>query len=102
MTLLKEIPEARSVNFSLLFENDESEYTVLNKDDLCLRVAVLSSKTIQGTDIRRLKLKLFEGSSPTRRSTEKDNADGRRHAMSKLVKKLVVLQAYQQKNHVHP
>ena len=68
-TIKKEIPKAQSVSFSLLFENDESKYIVLNKDNLCLRVAVLSSKTIPGTDIRRLKLKLFEGSSPTRRST---------------------------------
>ena len=59
---------------------------MLNKDDLCLRVTVLSSKTIPGTNIRRLKLKLFEGSSPTRRSTEKDNADGRRHALQGDVK----------------
>ena len=59
----KEIPKIRYVNFSLLFENDEGEYVVLNEDPLCLRVAVLSSKTIPGTDIRRLKLKVFEGSS---------------------------------------
>ena len=68
----KEIPKIRYVNFSLLFENDEGEYVVLNEDPLCLRVAVLSSKTIPGTDIRRLKLKVFEGSSPTRESAEKD------------------------------
>ena len=62
----KEIPKIRYLNFSLLFENDEGEY--VNEDPLCLRVAVLSSKTIPGTDIRRLKLKVFEGSSPTRES----------------------------------
>ncbi len=49
----------------------ESEYVVLNEDTLCLRVAVLS-KIIPGTDICCLKLKVFEGSSPTRDTGEKD------------------------------
>ena len=61
----KEIPKAKFMDFSLLFENDEEEYVVLNNDALCLRVAITSAKTIPGTDIRCLKLRVFEGSSPS-------------------------------------
>ncbi len=49
----KEISKAKFMDFSLLFENDEGEYVVLN-NDACLRVAITSAKTIPGTDIRRL------------------------------------------------
>ncbi len=58
-----------------------SEYVVLKEDTLCLRVAVLSSKTIPGTAIRRLKLKVFEGSSPTRDTGEKDEDKERQFAL---------------------
>ncbi len=61
----KEIHKAKFMDFSLLFENDEGEYVVLNNDALCLRVAITSAKTIPGTDIRRLKLRVSEGSSPS-------------------------------------
>ncbi len=64
-----------------MFENDEGEYVVLNEDTLCLRVAVLSSKTFPGTDIRRLKLKVFEGSSPTRDTGEEDEDKERQFAL---------------------
>lgn len=54
------------MDLSLLFENDEGEYLVLNNyDSLCLRIAITSAKTIPGTDIHRLKLRVFEGSSPS-------------------------------------
>ena len=54
------------MDFGLQFENDESDYVVLNSNDaLSLRVALTSAKNIPGTEIRRLKLRLFEGLSPS-------------------------------------
>ena len=62
----KEIPKTRTIDFSLLYENDEGEYVVMNSHDpLCIRIAFASAKTIPGTDVRRLKIRIFEGSSPS-------------------------------------
>ena len=38
---------------------------MLNDDPVCLRIAIFASKRIEGTDISRLKLRVFEGSSPS-------------------------------------
>ena len=53
------------MEFDILYQNDEGEHVVLNDDPMCLRIAVSSSKRIEGTDIFRLqvKLELFEGLS---------------------------------------
>ena len=53
------------MEFDILYQNDEGRHVVLNDDPMCLRIAVSSSKRIEGTDIFRLQLKLelFEGLS---------------------------------------
>ena len=53
------------MEFGLRYENDEGKYVVLNDDPVCLRIAISASKRIEGTDISRLKLRVFEGSSPS-------------------------------------
>ena len=63
--VLREIPKTKYMEFGLQYENDEGEYVVLNDDPTCLRIAISGSKRIEGTDVSRLKLRLFEGSSPS-------------------------------------
>jgi hypothetical protein len=61
-----EIPKTRTIDINLLYENDEGEYVVMNSHDLlCLRTAFAAAKTIPGTEVRRLKICVFEGSSPS-------------------------------------
>ena len=45
-----------------VYENDDGEHVVLNKDPQCLRIAIASSPVIPGTDLKRLKVEIFEGS----------------------------------------
>ncbi len=62
--------EIQYMEFGLMYENDEGEYVVLNDDPTCLRIAISGSKRIEGTDVSRLKLRLFEGSSPSVKTTQ--------------------------------
>ena len=61
----REIPKTRGLTFGLLYENDEKELVVMNNDPLCFRIAISGLKCIPGTDIHRLKVRIFEGSSPS-------------------------------------
>ncbi|CAB3998493.1 ---NA--- [Paramuricea clavata] len=62
----KEIPKTCTIDFSLMYENDEGEYVFMNSHNpLCIRIAFASAKTIPGTDVRRLKIRIFQGSSPS-------------------------------------
>ena len=61
----REIPKTRGLTFGLLYENDEKELVVMNNDPLCFRIAISGLKCISGTDIHRLKVRIFEGSSPS-------------------------------------
>ena len=76
----KEIPKTQIIDFSLLYENDEGEYVVMNNHDpLCIRIAFASAKIIPGTDVRRLKIRIFEGSSPSVKvaeTTERSDSTG--------------------------
>ena len=63
------------MEFRLQYENDEGEYVVLNDDPTCLRIAISGSKRIEGTDVSRLKLRLFEGSSPSVKPKDIKNTD---------------------------
>ena len=79
------------MHFSLQFENDEGDYVGLNSsDELSLRVAITSTKNIPGTGIRRLKLRLFVGSSPSINKTEmkktvsESNIGARRQAQTRI------------------
>ena len=71
----REIPKTRFMDFSLLYENDEGEYVVLNDDPVCLRITISASKRIEGTDISRLKLQVFEGSSPSVKTKPVERTD---------------------------
>ena len=73
----REIPKTRFMDFGLLYENDEGEYVVLNDDPVCLRIAISSSKRIEGTDISRLKLRVFEGSSRVERTDPSSSTSDR-------------------------
>ena len=63
--IMQEIPNTRSLTFGLLYENDDKELVVMNDDPLCIRIAISGLKCIPGTDIHRLKVRIFEGSSPS-------------------------------------
>ena len=58
-----EIPKTRELTFGLLYENDEKEFVVMNNDPLCFRIVISGVKCIPGagTDINRLKVRIFEG-----------------------------------------
>ena len=62
-TITREIPKTRFFTFGLLYENDEGEYVVLNDEPMCLRIAISGSKRIEGTDVSRLKLRVFKRDS---------------------------------------
>ena len=62
-----EIPKIRDIEFGLMYENHDGDYVVLNKDPRCLRLAITSSSVVPGTDLKRLKLLIFVGHSPSRR-----------------------------------
>ena len=65
------------MEFDILYQNDEGEHVVLNDDPMCLRIAVSSSKRIEGTDISRLlvKVQLFEGSSTSVKTKPVESTD---------------------------
>ena len=69
------IPKMRFLTFGILYENDEGEYVVLNNDAISLRIAISTSKLIVGTDIQRLKLRVFEGSSPSVKAKPVERAE---------------------------
>ena len=73
--VLREIPKTKYMEFGLQYENDEGEYVVLNDDPTCLRIAISGSKRIEGMDVSRLKLRLFEGSSPSVKPKDIKNTD---------------------------
>ncbi len=61
----REIPKSRALTFGLLYENDEKEFVVMNNDPICFRIAISGVKCIPGMDIYQLKVRIFEGSSPS-------------------------------------
>ena len=65
----RKIPKTRAMEFGLMYENDEKEYVVMNSDTICLRIAISSSKCIEGTNVPRLKLRVFEDSFPSVKSS---------------------------------
>jgi hypothetical protein len=73
--ILREIPKTKYMEFGLQYENDEGEYVVLNDDPVCLQIAISGSKRIEGTDVSRLKLRIFKGSSPSVKPKDDKNAD---------------------------
>ena len=46
-----------------MYENYDGKHVVLNKDPRCVRIVIASSPLIQGTDLKRLKVEIFEESS---------------------------------------
>ena len=60
-----EIPKIRDIEFGLMYENHDGDYVVLNKDPRCLRLAITSSSVVPATDLKRLKLLIFVGHSPS-------------------------------------
>ena len=62
-----EFPKIRDIEFGLMFENHDGDYVVLNRDPRCLRLAITSSSVFPGTDLKRLKLLIFVGHSPSQR-----------------------------------
>jgi hypothetical protein len=50
-----------------MYENHDGDYIVLNKDPRCLRLAITSSSVVPGPDLKRLKLLIFVGHSPSQR-----------------------------------
>ena len=69
----REIPKTRFMDFGLIYENDEGEYVVLNDNPVCLRITISASKRIEGTDISRVKLQVFKGSSPSVKTKPVEN-----------------------------
>ena len=58
----------KNINISascLMYENDEGDFVLLAKDANSLAIAVQSSRKIHGVDLKRLKLKVLECTSPT-------------------------------------
>jgi hypothetical protein len=79
----REIPKTRELTFGLLYENDEKEFVVMNNDPLCFRIAISGVKCIPGagTDINRLKVRIFEGSSPSVKAKASEVPDSRRRPL---------------------
>ena len=48
-----------------MYENDKGDFVLLAKDANSLAIAVQSSRKIHGVDLKRLKLKVLERTSPT-------------------------------------
>lgn len=69
-TIEREIPKIKFMAYGVMYENDEGDYVVLQDDEFCLKVAMLSCKKIPGTEVTRLKIKIFEGSSPSVKKAE--------------------------------
>ena len=84
-----EIPKTYFIDFGLLYENDEGEYVVLNDDPVCLRIAIFASRRIEGTDISRLKLRVFEGSSPSVKTKSVERTDPSRSTSDRSKAELV-------------
>ena len=60
-----ELPKIIDIEFGLMYENHDGENVVLNKDPRSLRLAIMSSSVVPGTDLKRLKLLIFMGHSPS-------------------------------------
>ena len=60
-----ELPKIRDIEFGLMCENHDGENAVLNKAPRSLRLAITSSSVVPGTDLKRLKLLILMGHSPS-------------------------------------
>ena len=81
----KHVTRLSTIEFGLTYENHDGEHVVLNKGPRCLRIAIASSPVIPGTDLKRLKVEIFEGSSP---SVRKAKTRDEEYAKSPLKKRL--------------
>ena len=55
------------------YENDERDLVLLARDDNSLSIAVKSSRKIASADIKRLKLKVLECTSPSSAAQDSSN-----------------------------
>ena len=78
----KQVKRLNIIEFGMTYENHDGEHVVLNKDPRCLRIAIASSPVIPGTDLKRLKVEIFEGSSPSVRIKDKTHDDEEKTACS--------------------
>lgn len=72
----KHVKRLNVTEFGIMYENHDGEYVVLNKDPRCLRIAIASSPIIPGTDLKRLKVEIFEGSLPSVRKEKTQDDEG--------------------------
>ena len=70
----KQTSRVKAIEFSIMYENHDGEHVVLNRDPRSLRIAIASSAIIPGTDLKRLKVEIFEGSSPSVRKEKTQEA----------------------------
>ena len=78
----KQVKRLNIIEFGMTYENHDGEHVVLNKDPRCLRIAIASFPVIPGTDLKRLKVEIFEGSSPSVRIKDKTHDDEEKTACS--------------------
>ena len=78
----KQVKRLNTIEFGMTYENHDCEHVVLNKGPRCLRIAIPSSPVIPGTDLKRLKVEIFEGSSPSVRIKDKTHDDEEKTACS--------------------
>jgi hypothetical protein len=70
----KQTSRLKAIEFSIMYENHDGEHVVLNRDPRSLRIAIASSAIIPGTDLKRLKVEIFEGSSQSVRKEKTQEA----------------------------
>ena len=61
----KHVTRLSVIEFGIMYESDDGEHVVLKKDPQRLCIAIASSLVIPGTDLKRIKVEIFEGSSPS-------------------------------------
>ena len=65
-----EVPKMQDVEFGLMYENHDGD-CCFKRNPRCLRLAITSSSVVPGTQLKRLKLLIFVGHSPSQQK-EKD------------------------------